>query len=94
MSVISNNNNELILNKTNKPKYNFLKKFKRNSFFQNRTFASKFFLRITKDKEIESLFSILSMIDLPLSSRTKEQIISCSPFLISLPVFYQYISLF
>ena len=94
MSVISNNNNEIILNKTNKPKLNFLKKFKRNSFFQNRTFASKFFLRITKDKEIESLFSILSVIDLPLSSRTKEQIISCLPFLISLPIFYQYISLY
>ena len=38
MSVISDNN-ELISNKTNKskPKYSFLKKLKRNSFFQNRT---------------------------------------------------------
>ena len=95
MSVISDNN-ELLNIKTNKskPKYSFLKKIKRNSFFHNRTFASKFFLRITKDKEIESLYSILSTIDLPLSNRTKEQIIACLPFLISLPIFYQYISLY
>ena len=76
------------INKDMKPK----KKVRRTSYFKNRQFASKLFLKLTNltlDKSIQCI----SIFKFDTQNRNKQEIMTCVPYLTTLNNFYQYMSL-
>ena len=76
------------INKEIKPK----KKVRRTSYFKNRQFASKLFLKLTNvtlDKSIQCI----SIFKFDTQNRNKQEIMTCVPYLTTLNNFYQYMSL-
>ena len=68
------------------------KKVRRTSYFKNRQFASKLFLKLTNitlDKSIQCI----SIFKFDTQNRNKQEIMTCVPYLTTLTNFYQYMSL-